>query len=217
MNNQIVKVGNQDIDLTEWNGKAIQAERTAAAIEITTDEEDSMAVDSLAEITRFKRGVESARKTEVEPFNLLVKKINDIFRPISESLDAAESVIKGKRKFYLQEKERVRQEEEGKRLAEYQAKIEAEKKKAEAEHREVKIVTPPPVILPSAPTTRGESGTSTAKKFWNYEVTDIAALYKARPDLVKIEQKPREILAAVKVDQSIPGLRIFEDIQISSR
>ena len=82
MNNQIVKVGNQDIDLTEWNGKAIQSERTAAAIEITTDEEDSMAVDSLAEITRFKKGVESARKTEVEPFNLLVKKINDIFRPI---------------------------------------------------------------------------------------------------------------------------------------
>lgn len=102
-------------------------------------------------------------------------------------------------------------------MAEYNAKIEAERKKAESEKREMKIVTPPPVVLEAAPTTRGQSGSSTAKKFWNYEITDIHVLYNARPDLVKVEPKPREILAAVKIQQTIPGLKIFEDFQISSR
>ena len=217
MNESLVKIGDRSIDLTQWNGFAIQAERTANAIEITTDEEDSMAIDSMSEITRFKKDIEAARKDEVGPFNELVKRVNDLFRPITTSLEVAEKMIKEKRVFYLREKERVRQAEEAKRLAEYQAKIEAERKKAEAEKREVKIVTPPPVILQAPSTTHGSAGSSTAKKFWNYEVTDIDALYKARPDLVKMEPKPREILAAVKTNQTIPGLKIFEDISVTSK
>lgn len=217
MNNAIEKVGERVIDLTQWNGLAIQAERIAAAIEITSDEEDVMAVDSLSDVTRFKKEVEAARKGEVDPFNKLVKRVNDLFRPIADSLENAEKVIKDKRVFYLREKERVRQTEEQKRLAEYNAKLEAERKKAEEEKREMKIVTPPPVILAAPTTTRGETGASSAKKFWNYEVTDIGELYKARPDLVKIEERRREILEALKTNQSIPGLRVFEDYTITSK
>ena len=217
MNTAIEKVGDRDIDLTQWNGFAIAAERTANAIEITTDEEDGMAIDSMSEITKFKKDVEAARKNEVGPFNELVKRVNDIFRPPITTLEAAEKIIKDKRVFYLREKEKMRQAEEQKRLAEYQAKIEAERKKAEKEHREMKIVTPPPIVLQAPSTTHGSAGSSTAKKFWNYEVLDIAELAKARPDLVKIEPKAREILAAAKIDQSIPGLRIFEDMSITSR
>jgi hypothetical protein len=217
MNAAIEKVGDRDIDLTQWNGFAIAAERTANAIEITTDEEDSMAIDSMSEITKFKKDVEAARKDEVGPFNELVKRVNDLFRPITTSLEVAEKMIKDKRVFYLKEKERVRQIEEQKRLVEYNARIEAERKKAAKEKREMAIVTPPPVILEAPSTTHGSAGSSTAKKFWNYEVTDIDALYKARPDLVKIEPKPREILAAVKTNQTIPGLKIFEDISVTSK
>jgi hypothetical protein len=217
MNESIVTVGDRKIDLTQWNGFAIQAERTAASIEIACDEEDSMAIDSMSEITRFKKDVEAARKSEVSPFNELVKRINDLFRPITESLEVAERAIKDKRTFYLKEKERVRQAEEAKRLEEYNRKLEEERKKAAEEKREQKIVTPPPVILQAPSTTHGSTGSSSARKFWNYEVLDIAELAKARPDLVKMEPKAMAILSAAKITQTIPGLRIFEDFQISSR
>jgi hypothetical protein len=217
MTNAIELVGDRKIDLTQWNGYAIAAERTANAIEITSDEEDSMAIDSMSEITGFKKQIEAARKNEVGPFNELVKRVNDIFRPPVTTLESAEKIIKDKRAFYLMQKEKVRRAEEDKRLAEYNAKIEEERKKAETEKREMKIVTPPPVILEAPSTTHGSSGSSTAKKFWNYEVINLAELAKARPDLVKMEPRAREILAAAKTNQNIPGLRIFEDMSITSR
>lgn len=215
---EIVKgIPDRSIDLTKWNGFAIQAERTAQAIQITCDEENVMATDALSEIKTFQKEVEAFRKSEVDPFNKLVKRINDIVRPIGESLDNAEKTIKDKARFYALEKERVRQEEERKRQAEYQAKLEEERKKAIAEKREQVIVTPPPTIMAAPPTTRGEIGASTIKKFWNYELLDIDVLYKTRPDLVKIEEKRREILVAIKINQNISGLRVFEDIDVSAR
>ena len=39
----------------------------------------------------------------------------------------------------------------------------------------------------------------------------------ARPDLVTIEPKRRDILSAIKTLHEIPGLRIFEDSEVSAR
>ena len=217
MSTAIIKPEELELDLVRWHGMSVQAERIASSIEITCDEEEGMAVDSLSEIKSFMKQTEEARKNEVDPFNRLVKRVNDMFRPIGESLENAEKAIKDKVKFYRVEKERIRQEEERKRQEEYQKKIEAERLKAEQTGKEQKIVTPPPTILPVAQTTHGSIGSATSKKFWNYEVTDIHALYAARPDLVKIEVKARETKAACQTNQAIPGLRIFEDMEIAAR
>ena len=201
-------------ELVKWQGYSIEAERMAQSLAITCDEEDQMAVGSLSQIKQFQKETENARKAHVDPFNTLVKRVNGMFKPIAESLERAENVIKEKMKFYRIEKEKVRQREEAKQLEEYRAKIAAEVKKPEAEQR---IVAPPPVILPAATTTRGGEGSASAKEFWNYEVMDIAALYAARPDLVTLEGKRRDILAAVKTNQTIPGLRIYKDMEIAAR
>lgn len=217
MTSSIVKAEDLQVDLTKWNGLSIQAERIASSIEITCDEEEGMAVDSLSRIKSFQKETEEARKNEVDPFNQLVRRVNDMFRPIGESLSNAETIIKDKVKFYRIQKERIGQEEERKRQEEYQKKIEAERKKAEETGEQQQIVTPPPTVMPVAQTSRGSVGSATARKFWNYEVIDIAALYAARPDLVKMEVRARETKTACQENQFIPGLRIFEDMEIAAR
>ena len=212
----IVEVGNEKIDLVKWNGFSIEAERIALAITITDDVEEGMAVYSLSRIKTFQKQTEDARKLHVEPFNQLVKRVNNAFKPISESLDRAENAIKAKIKFYRQQKEAVRQAEEARRMAEYEKQLEAERAKVK-KGETAKIVALPPTILPEATTTHGDIGSATSKKFYNFEVVDMTALAAARPDLVKIEVRRRETLAAIKDGRAIAGLRIFEDLEIAAR
>jgi hypothetical protein len=207
----------QSIDLVKVNGMSIEAEKIAAVIVISDDVEERMAVDSLSRIKSFQRKCEEQRKEYVQPFNEIVARINAAFRPIGDSLTKAEGVIKGKLKEYAFQKQSLFQEEEARRLAEHRKKVQEEMAKSKEEGREANIIVPAPSVLPAAPTTHGETGRATAKKFWNYEVVDIAALYAARPDLVKLEVKRRETLVAVAKDQAIPGLKIYEDLEIAAR
>jgi hypothetical protein len=204
-------------DLVKWQGFSIQAERMAGAIEITTDEEDQMAIDSLSQIKTFQKSVTAAKDEALEPFKAFVNRVRNMFAPIEDSLTNAETVIKGKRKAFILERDRLRDEENRRRMEEHALKVKAEQDRAKAANVPAPIVAPPPVVMSAPVTTRGDVGSSTAKKFWNYEVTDLAALYAARPDLVKLEVKRRETLEAVKGNQTIPGLRIFEDITVTSR
>ena len=214
---EVVQVPEIKIELVRWQGMSIEAGRIAQALEITDDTEEGMAVDTLSKIKTFQKETEGARKEHVQPFNELVKRVNDMFRPISDSLSSAEETIKGKMKSYRLAKERIRQEEERKRQEEYEKKLEEERKRAKKAGDEQKIVLPPPAVLPVATTSRGSQGAATAKKFWNYRVVDLAALYVARPDLVELTIKHRDTLAAVETSQTIPGLEIFEDMRISAR
>lgn len=217
MSTEIIRAEDLKIDLTRWHGMSIQAERQAQSIEVTCDEEEQMAVDALSEIKSFQKQTESARKDNVTPFNNLVSRVNDMFRPIGDSLTNAESIIKNKVKHYRMEKERIRQEEERKNQEEFQKRIAEEKKKAEETGKEQRILAPPPTTLPVASTTHGSFGRATGKKFWNFEVENIEELYKARPDLIELVVRKRETKEAVQRNQSIPGLRIFEDMEISAR
>jgi aspartate carbamoyltransferase catalytic subunit len=212
----LIEVGTEKIDLVRWNGFSIEAERIAEGIVITDDVEEGMAVDSLSRIKTFQKQTEDARKLHVEPFNILVKRVNNAFKPIAESLERAEAGIKEKIKFYRVQKERVRQEEESRRRVEYEKQLAVERAKAKA-GESAKIVAPPPTIMPAATTTHGDVGAATSKKFWNFEVVDMAALAAARPDLVKIEIRRRETLAAIKDGKAIAGLRLFEDMEIAAR
>jgi len=55
-------------------------------------------------------------------------------------------------------------------------------------------------------------------KRWTFEVEDLDALYKARPDLVKIEPRTREINAEVAASvREIPGIRIYQESSVALR
>lgn len=204
-------------DLVKWQGYSIEAERIAGVIEITSDEEDQMAIDSLSRIKTFQKEVVAAKDKELDPFKVLVNRVRNMFAPIEDSLTKAESIIKDKRKAFVVAREKAREEENRKRMEEHAAKVKAERDAAKAAGTTAPIVAPPPVVMSAPVTTRGEVGQSTVKKFWNYEVTDLQQFATACPTLVKIEVKRRETLEVLKTNQNIPGLRVFEDMTVTSR
>lgn len=56
------------------------------------------------------------------------------------------------------------------------------------------------------------AGTS-VRKTWKFEVTDIAALSKAHPELVVVTANTSAINAILKHTQAIAGLRVWQDVQ----
>lgn len=53
---------------------------------------------------------------------------------------------------------------------------------------------------------------------FDFTVTDIHALYRARPDLVKLEAKRADILAAISIPgaPAIPGISVFESTKVNA-
>jgi hypothetical protein len=80
-----------------------------------------------------------------------------------------------------------------------EAAIEAVKREAEAKLAAVAQVA---VVAPTMPVKREQ----------RWEVVDLSALAKARPDLVVITASTAKINAAVKACGEIPGLRIWEEV-----
>jgi len=73
-------------------------------------------------------------------------------------------------------------------------------------------VAPPAFMAPlppPAPEPVKVAGIQT-RTTWEYEVTDIQALFAARPDLVTLEPNPSAIRAALAADKPIPGLRYWQ-------
>lgn len=228
------------IDIVRYNGYSIEAKKTAEMISVVDDVEATLAVDARSKIKTYIKEAEADRKSKKEPFLDMGRRIDNAYNTFIDTFKAADKIIADKLIFFQQEKERLAKEEQARQLAEYQkkiaeeqarakaeyeAKLKAERERAKLEHRkaeviqkeEPKIIAPPPMILAPETTIRGSQGASTFKKYWNYKVTDIHALYKARPDLVSLEDKRREILAVIKDVHTIPGLEIFEDMNSSGR
>lgn len=67
------------------------------------------------------------------------------------------------------------------------------------------IATPAPVIQ--------KSSGATTKKVLRWEVADLNALVKARPELCKIEVKPSAIQALCVPEMPVPGLRLWWENQ----
>jgi chromosome segregation ATPase len=181
-----------------------------ASLTITDESSHLIAVETSSIITRLKKMVEKARKDQVDPLNAEVKEVNTHFKQYSDRLDELDKSVRGKLSTWDVEQERIRQEKE-----ERQRKALEELRRKELEEAaKNKTEAPAALVIPTKEvekTTRSDTGSATSMLFWNFEVTDIDALYKARPELVKMEAKRREALIAVEADQTIPGLRIFRD------
>ena len=55
------------------------------------------------------------------------------------------------------------------------------------------------------------------RQSWKFEVVDINALFMARPDLCVIEPNNAGIRAQIPHNQSLPGLRIWQEAKASVR
>jgi hypothetical protein len=65
------------------------------------------------------------------------------------------------------------------------------------------------VALVAPPQPKGTA----VKRTWKFELQDIKALAAAHPELVVVSPNTAAINAVIKHNQSIPGLRVWEDIQ----
>lgn len=94
--------------------------------------------------------------------------------------------------------------------ADLNAAIQAETAAKVAEKQMYDTLTAP------APAAVKASGSIT-KKVLRYEVTDIHALYKAMPHLVKLEPNVMAIKSTCAANQTIPGLRLWEELDTNFR
>lgn len=100
------------------------------AIEIDSQEMFEEAGTELRAIKSRIKDLESQRTGIVAPLNDATKRINDLFRPAREVLEAAEKIIKGKMLTYQTEQERIAAE--ARRQAEEEARRERMRIEAEA-------------------------------------------------------------------------------------
>lgn len=227
------------VDLPKWRAHSLEAEKLAEVIEISTDEENGMAVNTLSKIKSFGKEVESARTDNVKPVNDLVKYINGIFKPISESLEASERKIKDKMLTFAKEKERIRREEEAKRQREFEeAKRKAEQEYQEAQKKaleeaektgatpvvvEQTIVEPPKPLMVEK-TVRSEAGAITIKKIWTGEIADKMEILKGiiagNVSISAIDFKQSELnnfAKAKKVDGIFYGIKVYQKEDVNAR
>ena len=209
---EVIESSTVHIDVVKWTKQSVEAEQLAKSILIVDEDSNVLAVDCLSKIKTLAKSVETERTATVIPFNILVTRINGIFKPISASLSGAEGVIKGKMVVYANEKETKRKAEEALlRLAAAQSEKAAQEahRKAVAEAEAEALRTAKPVETPAyvAPApfvatkqetvSQGYVGKTVLTSTWKGEVVDVKAICKAIADgLLPVEMvqfKPIEL------------------------
>lgn len=87
----------------------------------------------------------------------------------------------------------------------------ARKREAEASAAQLQLSVQAPVKAPAKPSGIG------SRMVWKFEVEDIRALYAARPELVTLEPKSREIERAISIGATLPGVRAWQESSVSVR
>lgn len=182
---------------------------------IMTAADVSAATDVLKAIKTRSNIIEDERTKITKPINEGVKQINARFKAIADPLLQAETVLKNKilkfqrEEYNRQEAERQRQEEAARQRLAAMPKVEVPLDRGGHQAPEI-IPHEPPPVAEQPRTVYGQSGaTSTVKKVWACEVTDVVELAKhnkewVTPDMPKLN---KAIQAGVR---DIPGVRVFQ-------
>jgi hypothetical protein len=205
----------------------------------TTAEELSRQVEVGRKLQAHEKQVKATRLELAAPLNAACDRLIEIANGYLAPLIADKELLSRYATVYrMAEEERIRREE-AERAAEVArleaVRMEAEAKAArarseagqlraelvahEASTAQMEVIRAP---LPQMTKARG----SATRRDLKYVVTDIRALYAARPELCHIEERPSAIKAlcnppaganAVTPDKSIPGLSVYWEINTSFR
>lgn len=181
-------------------------------------------------------------KNSIRDIKEQVARIDNVFlmereplKELAESLENKMVVFYRKKEEEAQRKareaERIAAEEEAARqaalrkLQEDQEKAKSAKKKEEIAQQMQAIEEKPVVLVPVEEpkrTTRSTSGVTTMKKFWTFEVTDMVALAQYCKDSGKELVLPNNVainklIALGARDDELPGIRIYQDFNPSTR
>jgi hypothetical protein len=162
---------------------------------VDTAEQAQTAADVILAIKSTRKGVEQAKKIVSGPVQTLLEKIRDTASAFLSPLEDEEKRLIG-----LIGRHQEIQEAERKRLL-AQAKRAETDAQAKAISAHVQTTMTKPVGL-------------SLRTHVNYEVVDLRALYKARPDLCSVIENKMAIRATISGkdgERDIPGLRIWEE------
>lgn len=122
-------------ELATVKAQVSRAQSAANALEIATKEDLEKATDILSKIKSVGKLMKEKKEAITKPINQALKEVRDLFRPIEEAYDAAETMIKTKMIGYQEKAEAERREQEAKiaaRVEKGTMKFETGAKKIEA-------------------------------------------------------------------------------------
>lgn len=179
--------------------------------------------------TEQKR-LDEERRGFVDPLNKVVKDLNAKYKPISDALTSAESIVKGKISKYTAEQERIQREAqaEAERKAEQQRqKLEVRAEKAEDkgdDHKAQSLRDTAATVVAAAPAPviHKVAGIST-RKVWTAKVTDPMKLCKLIADgvlpatLVEFKQAElNKIASQWQNNREFDGILITQETGIAA-
>lgn len=172
-------------------------------ITITTQSDYVKAGDLLKVIQNRIKAVEDKRKDYTKPLDEMKKKIMADFQSISKPLEEFVAEVKTKMTNWYRADQKRKDEEQAKLEAEAMAKAKAEGKS------EVEVA----IVNEEVKTQRGDVATTTVKKVWKAEIMDETLVPREYlvVDQVAINKAVRDGV------RSIPGVKIYQDEQISIR
>lgn len=189
---------------------------------VKTEEEANAAAETLKNLKGFTRSIETARKEVKSPIVDLGRQIDSLAKSLVTSVTQQASRIGGMIADFQAEEARKRAEAERKAREEearIKAEAEAKMRKAEESGRNVekKVERIQERTFQKTADVRAVAATAAApkvaglatRKEVQFQVTDIAALHAARPELVTLQPNTAAIKAILKACPSIdlPGLR----------
>lgn len=194
---------------------------------IDTPEQYQAVAAELVSLKKSRKVVDDRRKAMTGPLDETKRQIMDLFRPMTDKLDALERRFKDALLAYDREQERKaaelrrkaaeeqrQREEEAERERRFQAQRAArlaEQGKTDQAHEAAQaaaqVVTPPPapVVMAATPAARGIA----YRTVYRYEVEDLEQV--PREYLMLDERKVRQVVDSTLGQVKIAGLRIFED------
>lgn len=196
---------------------------TIKAVENAFDAE--CAADVLRNVKALSKSVESARKEVGKPLLEITREINGTAKSFCGPLDAEADRLSRILGAY-QQAEREKAAKERRRLEEEERRIRREAEEAAAKDFATEAETQEAVekaaeAVAAVRVQRQELKASEPEKtqlrtYWKFEVEDIDAIYKARPELCRIEPNGEAIRAFLKTTSNkhpVPGLRAWEDVK----
>ena len=207
-----------------------QISKDAKEIIIAGGDDREIATYVLKDIKTIVSGLEKTRNALVSPLNARVKEVNDFFKRHTVEFQGSDKILRGKVIDYewKQEGERLeleaaarRAEEEARRKVDEAARIAAESANKESEEFEAamreaeqaKQEAGTKAVAAMAPekTQRYDGVKSTTKKVWTFEILDNNAVPRKY-----LEVDTTAIRNAVRAGvRDIPGVRIYQDVQLS--
>lgn len=231
----IISSGGTDafITLTDAAKSARDSALSASldVVAVTSQTGRAIASDALKELHSLITDAEACRVSVKKPFIEAGKLIDAKHKEFSEPLELEKKRISGVIANYDTEQRRLA-DAESKRLRDEAARAENERQKAiqdarkaeteaeraeqlkRAEELQAQAKAAQAAVVAAPPKPAGVS----SRKVWRFTVTDIRALYQAKPELCEVTHSQSRINAAIAGGmRECAGLTIYEDTQINAR